>query len=294
MSMVGKNCLITGATAGIGKATAKQLANTGATLGLICRNEEKAEQVVAEISKETGNVDINIHIADLACLASVQRVADEIIDSYESINILINNAGFYQAKRIETEDGLEACFGVNHLAHFYLTHLLLPTINNTPHARIINVASAAYMAAKLDLADLNWQHNKYRAMQAYGNSKLANILFTLELSKRLSATRTTVNCLHPGIIASNFADNFTLATKLFGIVALPWLRTSDYGAQTSVYLASSKDVAGITGKYFVKKKVKALSEKGRRPEEVQGLWEQSEKILAELGFPLEHYVQAVA
>lgn len=277
--MKGKTVIITGATSGIGEQTLIRLAQQGATIGFIGRNLKKCKETRDRARLASGNPAIRYHLADFRSLSQVADVAKEIIAEYPCIDVLINNAGLITQKHEETEDGFELLFGVNHLAHFYLTQLLLPNLRTSDSARIINVASAAFMMAKINFDDLNWGKRRYRSVQAYADSKHANILFTLALAERLKTDDITVNCLHPGVVASNFADGLPIIAKAFAPLMMPFLKSSEKGAATSIYLASSPDVNGVSGQYFVNRKRKPLPSNKSRMADANRLWIQSEEAL---------------
>lgn len=281
--MKDKVVLITGATAGIGKETARGVAQTGATVVLIGRNKEKGEQVVAEIKTATGNQNLDFLMADLFSIAEIRRVADEFKSKYDRLDVLVNNAGAIFDKRETTADGLERTFALNHISYFLLTNLLLSTIQQSAPARIISVSSIAHQFGdKVDFDDLQFERKTYSSLTAYGQSKLMNVLFTYELARRLKDTNVTANCLHPGGVASNFADNTGGLLKLAA-----WFFKNTFaisparGAETSIYLATSPEIAGVSGKYFDNKKPK-ISSKISYDEAVQKqLWEASEKIVGQ-------------
>src|SRR5215510_12707642 len=194
--MQGQVCIVTGASSGVGKATALELARLGATVAMVCRNSERAETTRNEIRTATGNEAIDVLLADLSSQAEIHRLAQELLARYPQIHVLINNAGVFNRRRTTTVDGIETVFAVNHLAYFLLTHVLRERLVASGAARIINVASAAHRWGNLDFGDLQ-NAREYRAMRVYGQSKLCNILFTRELAHRITGTQVTVNCLHP-------------------------------------------------------------------------------------------------
>jgi NAD(P)-dependent dehydrogenase (short-subunit alcohol dehydrogenase family) len=275
--------LITGATAGIGKETARGIARTGARVVIIGRNKEKCEQVLEEIRLTTGNQNLDSLVADLFSIAEIRRAADEFKSKYDRLDVLVNNAGAIFDKRETTVDGLEKTFALNHISYFLLTNLLLDTIKQSTPARIVSVSSIAHQfAGKIDFDDLQFERKGYSSMTAYGQSKLMNILFTYELARRLKGTNVTANCLHPGGVASNFADNTGGLLKLAAwFFKNTFAISSEKGAETSVYLAASPEVEGISGKYFDNKKQK-LSSKISYDESLQKrLWEKSEEIVGQ-------------
>ena len=278
--MQGKVVLITGANSGIGRETAKALAHQGATIVMACRNLAKAEPVCAEIRQESGNLQVEVMHLDLASLASVREFAGRFAVKYGQLDVLLNNAGTFSMKRQETRDGFEMTMGANYLGPFLLTHLLLPALEQTPAARIVNVSSDAHYRGEIDLADLHLERN-YQGFRAYANSKLANVLFTLDLAERLQGTGITVNALHPGHVATNiwniwpekqwFQAIFSKVINLFAISA-------EEGAQTSIYLVSSEEVRGITGLYYDDKRPKPPSDKCQDVQLRRGLWQLSERL----------------
>ena len=247
--MQGKICLITGATSGIGKATAQALAQMGATVVIVGRNASRTAQLVEEMRLASGNKNVDSLLADLSSQAEVRRLASEFKSKYSHLHVLLNNAGAVFLQRQLSVDGIEMTFALNHLAYFLLTNLLLDTVKASAPARIINVASDAHASGRIEFDNL--QGERGFSPRAYGNSKLANILFTLELARRLEGTGVTVNALHPGFVATGFAkNNGRVIAALISIVAPLVGRSPAKGAETSVYLASSPGVEGMTGKYF--------------------------------------------
>ena len=281
--MESKIALITGATAGIGLETAKGIAKTGATVVIVGRDQAKGEKVVAEIKKETGNQNLDLLVADLFSLAAIRRLADDFKAKYSRLDILVNNAGAIFDKREMTVDGLEKTFALNHISYFLLTNLLLDVIKQSAPARIVSVSSIAHTFAKnIDFDDLQFERKKFSAMNAYAQSKLMNILFTYELARRLAGTNVTANCLHPGGVASNFADNTGGILKIVAwIFKNTFAISSAKGAETSVFLATSPDVINVTGKYFDSKKEKQSSKISYDAETQKRLWETSEQILGQ-------------
>lgn len=266
--MKDRTILITGSTDGIGKATALQLAGMGANVLLHGRDRKKGRAVQAEIAEETGSDRLELFIADLSSMQQVRSLAAEIMESHDRLHVLINNAGTFQPERKLTEDGLEATFAVNCLAPFLLTHVLLGLLKVSAPSRIVNVASIAHLNGTLDPDNL--QGNRYYdGFQAYANSKLAIILFTYALAERLQGTGVTANCLHPGVIR----------TKLLraGFGDHPG-ETPEKGARTSVYLATSPEVEGVTGGYFADSRPARSSPASRDRRLQERLWEISERL----------------
>jgi NAD(P)-dependent dehydrogenase (short-subunit alcohol dehydrogenase family) len=248
-TMAGRICLITGGTSGIGKSTALALAGMGATAVIVGRSASKTAQAVEEIRAATGSKNIDSLLADLSSQAEVRRLADEFRSKYQHLHVLLNNAGAVFIQRQLSVDGIEMTFALNHLAYFLLTNLLLDTLKASAPARIINVSSGAHTNGKIDFDNLQGERG-YTA-NAYSHSKLANILFTVELARRLEGTGVTANALHPGFVATGFAkNNGWLIAAVIGIVAPLIARSPAKGAETSIYLAASPEVEGITGKYF--------------------------------------------
>jgi NAD(P)-dependent dehydrogenase (short-subunit alcohol dehydrogenase family) len=287
-SMSGKTVVVTGANSGIGKATAAALAGAGARTFLTARNEASGREAVAEIRRAAGSEDVELVVFDFADLASVRRGAADLLDRCDRIDVLVNNAGLVLTKRIETKDGFEATFGINHLGPFLLTTLLLDRIIASAPApapaRIVNVSSTAHRSARrgLDFDDLQSSAH-YSGMQAYSKSKLANILFTTELARRPRGTGVTANAAHPGTVATGFArDGDTTGVFAFGVkVIKPFVLTPEKGARTSVYLASSPDVADVTGQYFVKCRPAKPSAAARDEQAAARLWSVSEELVSQ-------------
>ena len=249
--MSGRICLVTGATRGIGRATAEALAKSGAHVLLHGRDSASVGAVCREMVRY-GQVDGVV--GDLSSLAAVRKLATEVAAQYPRLDVLVNNAGTGTRRRQTTGDGYERTFAINHLAPFLLTNLLLDKLKAGNAARVVTVSSMAHRGATLDFDDLNWETRKFSGLGAYGASKLANILFTVELASRLAGTGVTANCLHPGVVATNiFAAFFGGRTgKVFSMLFRPFMLSPADGAKTSIYLASSPEVANVTGKFFDK------------------------------------------
>jgi NAD(P)-dependent dehydrogenase (short-subunit alcohol dehydrogenase family) len=282
--MTGKTVVITGANSGIGKETAVALAKAGAKLLITARDPVRGASALAEIQSRSDSEEVGLVVFDLGDLSSVRKQAPEILDRCDRIDVLVNNAGVVLSDRRVTADGLEATFCVNHLGHFLLTDVLLDRIKASAPSRIVNVSSTAHKSARggLDFDDLQ-SSKHYRGMQVYGRSKLANIYFTTELAKRLQGTGVTVNCLHPGTVATGYGrDGDAKGVLAFGVkVIKPFVLDAEQGSTTSVYLASSPDVEGVTGKYFVKCKPRSTSKVAQDPVAAERLWESSEELLAD-------------
>jgi NAD(P)-dependent dehydrogenase (short-subunit alcohol dehydrogenase family) len=255
VTMLEKICLITGGTNGIGKATAQALANMGATVVIVGRNAEKTSQVVSEIRTASGNSNVDSLLADLSSQRDIRRIAAEFKLRYPYLHVLINNAGGTFATRQLSVDGIEMTFALNYLAGFLLSNLMLDTMKASSPARIINVSSDAHAGGKIDFENLQGERS-YSSFEPYGNSKLAIILFTTELARRLEGTSVTVNALHPGLTSTGFGrNNPGILMKIMGVLIPLIGRSPEKGARTSIYLASSAEVQHITGKYFVNCKV---------------------------------------
>jgi NAD(P)-dependent dehydrogenase (short-subunit alcohol dehydrogenase family) len=275
--MKGKTCLITGATSGIGRATATALAGLGASLVLVGRDRARAEETAAEIAQRSGNRDVTLLLGDLSSQAEVRRVAAEFLASQRPLHVLINNAGVINLQRTVTVDGIETTFAVNHLAPFLLTNLLLERLIASAPARIVNVSSDAHKFGLLDFDDLE-NTRRYRAMRVYGQSKLANILFTAELANRLDGSGVTANSLHPGAVATGLGKNNGAWARVLIAMLRPFFRTPADGAATSVYLAASPAVEGVTGKYFARQREHRSSAAARDAEAARRLWDISARM----------------
>jgi len=272
----GKTCLITGATSGIGRSSAIELAKMGAKLVLVCRNRERGQEVVREIQR-AGNHDVELMNADLESQAQIRKLAADFLATKKPLHVLMNNAGVFNLKRALTSDGLEEVFAVNHLAYFMLTLLLLDRIKESAPARIINIASDLHRRATLRFDDLGGERS-YGGMSSYGQSKLANILFTYELARRLAGTGVTANCVHPGAVATNLAKNNGALVGAAWKLAGAFMKSPDNGARTQIYLASSPEVERITGKYFIDSKEASSSAESHDVGVARRLWEVSAKM----------------
>jgi retinol dehydrogenase 12 len=273
--MNGKVCVVTGATSGIGKAAATALARMGSQVVLVGRDQGRAEATAAEIGANA-TVPPRVEIADLASMEEVRALAGRL-GSLERIDVLINNAGLVLGGRRVTEDRFEHVFAVNHLAPFLLTNLLLPKLTGSAPARVVMVTSDAHTAAKLDLDDPNLEHG-WNSWRSYANSKLANILFTRDLARRLDGTGVTANCAHPGVVRTGFGREGKPLLRLGTTIGRPFFLSPERGADTIVYLASSPDVAGETGGYYVKRQRREPSAAARDDAAARKLWDISEKL----------------
>jgi NAD(P)-dependent dehydrogenase (short-subunit alcohol dehydrogenase family) len=284
--MQGKTVLVTGGNSGIGFETAAALAESGARVLVTARNADKGRAAVGRISERAAAAGTGggaqLVVFDLADLKSVRRGADEILEQAPRLDVVVNNAGLVLSEWTETVDGLEATLATNHLGPFLLTNLLLDRVTASAPARIVNVSSTAHGAARkgIPFDDLQSQR-RYRTMRVYGQSKLANILFTQELARRLDGTGVTANSLHPGTVRTGYgADGDAKGFLAFGIkISAPFFLSPAQGARTSIYLASSPEVDGVSGKYFVKCKEKEPKRQARDPEAAQRLWQVSEELV---------------
>ena len=271
--LTGKLVLVTGATDGIGRVTAETLAVMGASVAILGRNAQKTADCAAAIAQKTGR-KVETLVADLSVQAQVRRAAAEYLARHDQLHVLVNNAGAVFTSRKMTLDGLEMTFALNHLGYFLLTDLLLAALKAAAPARIVNVSSGAHQGAQLDFTDLQ-NEKSYSSFKAYGQSKLANIYFTYELARRLEGTGVTANCLHPGFVATNFGRSnggiFDPIMRLAQVIALKPAK----GAETSVYLASSPEVEGVSGKYFDRKKAVRSSDVSYDRAATERLWQVS-------------------
>lgn len=274
--MEGRVVLVTGANSGIGRVSARQLAGMGAHVLMACRDEARGREALAEV-QAAGSAELCR--CDLSSLTDIRLFAAELLAAQPRLHVLLNNAGAYQAERRETADGLELSFGANHLGPFLLTNLLLPRLRESGGARIVNVASGAHRLGRVRLDDLQWKHRRYQGFLAYADSKLMNILFTRELSRRLQGSGVTANSLHPGAIRSGFAVNdrgaFARLTALLG----PLFLSSEEGAATQVYLCSAPELEGRSGEYFSNRRPKRPWPQARNDEMAARLWEVSVELV---------------
>lgn len=275
----GKHVMITGPTEGIGRATAFALAEQGAHLHLLCRNPAKATDLVEALKTKHAGIRVDTYLADLGNFDEVRAAAASFVARNEPLDVLINNAGLINTRRVLLDNGQEQMFAVNHLGHFLLTTLLLEPLKRAAQGRVVVVASEAYrFCSAIRFDDLQWQRG-YRTFRTYGHSKLANVLFARELAGRLTDTRVTVNSLHPGGVRSQLgAQNHWYAGHILKLVK-PFLRTAEKGAETSIYLATSDDVTTTTGEYFFDCRPKKTTRSARDPEQARKLWDLSERLV---------------
>ncbi len=270
MAMKEKIVLITGVTAGIGRATALELAKKEATVVTINRNKEKSERVVDEIRQKSGNDKVDYLVADLSSRKQVRRVADEFKSRFDKLHVLINNAGVIPPERKETEDGFELQFAVNHLAPFLLTNLLIDQLKDSAPSRIVTVSSSAHSHTSLDFDDLQ-SEEEYDPNEVYSRTKLANVLFTRELAKRLQGTGVTANCLTPGMVKTKMLEQYMGSSTASGA-------SPKEGAETPVYLATSPEVESVTGQYFENNRAVAPSREAQDDETAKKLWRVSAEL----------------
>ena len=272
-----KVCLITGATNGIGEEAAKELNKMGAEIVFVARNEGKGEQLKAELKEATGKESTMI-LANLSSQAEVKSAAEKFLSMEKPLDILLNNAGIMNRERNITEDGLEEVFSVNHLAYFTFTLMLIDKLKSTEGSRVVNVASGAHQFVKeMNFGDLQ-SEKVYKPMQVYGQSKLANILFTKSLANKLMDHGVTVNCLHPGFVSTGIGSNNKGIWNILMSLARPFARNTDKGAETSVYLCSSPEVKDISGEYFVDCKIEKVSDAAKSSDQADKLWEISSEL----------------
>ena len=277
--MAGKVVLVTGGTGGIGKATAIGLAALGARVGITGRDLARTGQAAAEIRAASGSPAVDPFAADMSSQAEVRRLAVAVLDAYPRLDVLVNNVGGFWAHRHYTADGLEHTFALNHLASFLLTNLLLDRLKASAPARVVNVSSHVQAEGRIDFDDLQGAR-AYSGQAAYSQSKLANVMFSNELARRLEGTGVTANSLHPGVVRTNFgAEDQALLFTVVSHVVLPFLKTPAQGAQTSIYLASAPEMDGVTGQFFANKKVRTANKFAYDSAMMARLWQVSADLV---------------
>lgn len=278
----GKTCIITGGSDGIGRAAAREFARQGAVVAIVGRNLAKTQAAAEEIEAVSGGT-IHYHIADLSSQAEVRRLAQALLDRYPQIQVLLNNAGAVFDRRQITVDGMERTFALNHLAYVLLTGTLLERLEASAPARIINVSSAAHGFGGLNFDNLQGEQ-RYNEGDAYGRSKLANVMFTYALARRLHGTNVTVNSLHPGLVRTSFASESCGLFGLFARLARPFELSAEQGAQTSIHLATAPELTNTNGAYFAKRRPVRSSQPSYDQAAQERLWELSQHMV---GLPAE-------
>jgi NAD(P)-dependent dehydrogenase (short-subunit alcohol dehydrogenase family) len=270
--------LVTGGSGGIGRATAAGLATMGARVAITGRDRERTESAAREI-RAAGGGQVDVFVADLSSQSEVRRLADEVLQSLSRIDVVINNVGGYWHTRHVTADGLERTFALNHLAPFLLTHLLLDRLKQSAPARVVTVSSNAQAMGRIDFDDLQGERS-YSGGRAYNQSKLANVMFSYELARRLQATSVTANALHPGVVSTSFgAEDPAGVQRLFVPVMRPFMKTPAQGAATSIHLASAPDLEQVTGRYFANSKAKRSSKRSYDEAAAARLWQVSADLV---------------
>lgn len=279
MKMTQKSILITGANSGMGKALSLKFASEGYKVIMLCRDSSRGNQALQEVIEKTKNHDTELLLCDLASLDSIRKATTGFLTHHQKLDILVNNAGVILPGYHLTQDGFELQFGVNHLGHFLLTALLFPSLKKCAPSRIINVASGAHHVGKIHFDDIHLKQN-FSFVRAYAQSKLANILFTYELSERAKGSQVTVNCLHPGAVATEMGiDRKTGFGRSITQFLKPFFLSPEAGADTTYFLSTAQEVAGITGKYFYRRKEKKSSPLSYDQETAKKLWDLSEKLV---------------
>lgn len=270
-----RTAIVTGANSGMGLATVKELSRRGYTVIMACRSRERGEQALAEARAAGGSGCIELMLCDLASLDSIRGFAESFAHRYPVLDVLINNAGVVMLKRKLTKDGFEMDLGVNHLGHFLLTCLLLDRLKASEQGRVVTVASGAYKIGSMHYGDPTLERG-FNPAKAYARSKLANILFTGALAKRLKGTRVTANCLHPGAVGTNIGVNREtgFGRSIVKLLSLFFL-TPEQGADTAVYLADSPEVSGLSGGYYYRRRLQKLAKRAEDPDEAERLWQWS-------------------
>jgi retinol dehydrogenase 14 len=275
-SMAGRVCLVTGATTGIGKAAAEELARLGARVGIVARDPARGQAAASDVEAAGDGQQVDLFVADLSSQASVHRLAEQVHSRYERLHVLVNNAGVSLPRRRVTADGLEMTLAVNHLAPFLVTNLLLEQLQASAPARVVTVSSRAERQGHIDFDDLQAERGYNR--RVYSNSKLANVLFTYELARRLQGRGVTANCLHPGVVRTELARDERPGFRLLLLAMWPFLKTPEQGAATTVYLAASPEVAGVSGQFFANRQAVRSSPRSYDRALAERLWRVSEEL----------------
>jgi NAD(P)-dependent dehydrogenase (short-subunit alcohol dehydrogenase family) len=276
-TLKGEICLVTGASRGIGFYTAQGLARRGAHVILVGHHQGRGEKALDRIRNAVGEASVEFICANLAVQDQVRSLAEQVQQRHGRLDVLVNNAGGFFLRRQESADGIEMTWALNHLAAFLLTNLLLDMLQDSAPARVVNVSSESHRNARIHFEDLQMAHG-YNAMEAYGQSKLANLLFTYELARRLEGTGVTANALHPGFVNTHIGKQHWLVRPILSVIHFFFARSPEEGAETPLYLASSPEVAGVDGQYFIDKEAVESSPASRDPETAQRLWTVSEKM----------------
>lgn len=276
--MEGKICMVTGATSGLGEVTTRALAAKGATVIVHGRDLVKSETTVRNIKEQTGNSNVEFMLADFSVLSDIHHLAKQFMSRYQRLKVLVNNAGAFFYKRQESVDGIEMTFTVNYLSHFLLTNLLLDTLKASAPSRIINVSSGIHKRANINFEDIQ-SRRKYSGAGAYGQAKLALVLFTYELARRLEGTGLTVNAVNPGLVATKFGLDGSKVMAFMKRLINVFGQSPEQGAQTIIYLATSPEVENVSGKYFEKKRSVESSKASYDEATAKRLWQMSFKMV---------------
>lgn len=276
--MEGQVCIVTGSSRGIGFYTARGLARQGARVVVVGHNEERGHDAVARIQEDAGEGAAEFMFADLSTQEQIRRFADTFRAGHERLDVLVNNVGGFFLQRQESADGIELTFALNHLSYFLVTNLLLDMLKDSAPARIVNVSSGSHRNARMHFEDLQFEED-YNGLRAYGQSKLANLLFTYELARRLEGTDVTANALHPGLVNTHFGKQNPILRPLLNLIHFLFAKSPKEGAETPIYLASSPEVAGISGQYFVDEEPTRSSDASYDEQAAERLWEISARMV---------------
>lgn len=273
-----KTAIVTGANSGMGKVTAQYLMQNNFEVILVCRNQQKGDETIMRFKQLNPDAKLHLYIADLSSVLAVNNLANQIVQGFSKIDLLVNNAGSYIADRKESIDGYELTLATNHLSYFQLTILLMPLLKAATTARIVNVASDAHKMGKFNIGDINLTKS-FSGILAYGNSKMYNIMFSVSLAQKLKDTNITVNAMHPGGVATNFWYGMKGIVGMFFQFASKFMRTPEKGAETIIWLSTSAEVEGVTGKYFKDKKEIIAVKEVYKPNNLDNLWNESERLI---------------